>query len=98
MNRSAKGRRNEWKSIRYIKEKLGYPIVIRSTGSFGDWDLVALGRDQPVMLVQVKSNRRPLLLKERPDFYDPSWLLVYHVWRDYAKEPEIHDAVQWPKR
>lgn len=93
MNKSAKGRRNEWKSIRYLKTVLKYPVVIRSTGSFGDWDLVALGKDKPVMLVQVKSNRRPPLLDKPPEGYDPAWALAYHVWDDYAREPKAYHAV-----
>lgn len=92
MNKSAKGRRNEHKS-RDLLVEAGYHFVIRSTGSFGPWDLVALEPGHPVCLVQVKSNRKPPALGDSANYlYDPAWLLRYHVWVDYAKLPRVYDA------
>ena len=89
MNKSAKGRRTEHKS-RDILLGLGY-LVTRSAGSFGEWDLVALSRTLPLQLVQVRANSKPPKLQDISP-YDPQWLLRYHVWKDYARIPQIYDA------
>ena len=92
-NRSAKGRRNEHKSRDWL-EAQGY-FVVRAAGSKGDWDLVALhpGPERPVMLVQVKSNKVPKkLTAEQQKAYSPFWVLQFHVWKDYARQPLVIDA------
>ena len=53
-NAKAKGSRQERRSMALL-EAAGYSCV-KSGGSLGEWDVVALG-PQGVVLVQVKSNQ-----------------------------------------
>jgi hypothetical protein len=86
-NRYAKGRRNEWKSLDYLR-KQGW-MCFRTAGSHTDWDIIALKRGWSPMLVQVKTNRRPSLAAKANSEniawgdYDPMWLLRVHLWTDY---------------
>lgn len=93
-----KGARNEWRTIRWL-ESQGYRCV-RSAGSHGVWDVIALGADG-VLLVQVKSNRWPsakelALLHEFPV---PTWWpegvsirKVVHRWRDRQRVPDVREV------
>lgn len=86
MNRSKKGRTREYKSADMFRAR-GY-VVIRSAGSKGDWDLVALGAD--AVLVQVKSrkpSRREIdaLAEKLPSCARGE----VHVWTDYARAPLV---------
>lgn len=91
-NRYAKGYRNERKTIKLFTDR-GY-IVMRSGGSHGPWDLVALDPvSGGVVLVQCKTNRPPVTLSEdEVKSYHPEWSLVYVVWYDYARKPRVINA------
>ena len=54
MNTAKKGRRNE-NRMRDVLKKHGY-YVIRSAGSFGTADLVAIKPQKPVLFLNCKSN------------------------------------------
>lgn len=87
--RYAKGRRNEWKSMKLL-EKNGW-MCFRTAGSHSDWDIIALKRGYQPMLVQVKTNRKPISTEHRPEYSD-DWYLLHHVWYDRAARPEIFNA------
>jgi Holliday junction resolvase len=92
MKAKAKGSRLERWAVDLLRG-LGYELVIKSGGSLGLFDLIGLsGPYDHVLLVQVKSNRKPGkfemdLLKsfQVPKFCKKElW-----VFKDYAKRPEI---------
>jgi Holliday junction resolvase len=56
MSAKAKGARNEHRSIKLL-ESAGYRCT-RSASSLGEWDIVAIGSTDAV-LVQCKTNRWP---------------------------------------
>lgn len=57
MNAKAKGARSERK-VKKKLEKLGY-FVTKAGGSLGMWDLVAVSKGGTVLVIQVKTNRKP---------------------------------------
>jgi Holliday junction resolvase len=64
MTRYAVGRRFEWRVRRYY-EKLGY-FVVRSAGSKGPVDLVALGGYRPLIIqCKVRNPRKQVALLEK---------------------------------
>ena len=94
----AKGYRNEKRSREFL-EKLGY-YVVEARGSHGLWDLVAIHHGgtggvefQPdVVLVQVKSNRKPSGVEmsamaglRLPEFVTRE----VHIWHDRQPKPEV---------
>lgn len=85
----AKGARQERKARR-ILEAAGY-YVVKSGGSLGMFDLVALG-PRDVRLIQVKSNRRPGPVEREAieQFLCPAYARK-EVWvfHDYARTPTI---------
>lgn len=90
MNRYAKGRRNEWKSKKYLEAR-GF-TCFRTAGSHSDWDIIAIKKAHPLMLVQVKTNKKPPMASpEQLEGIDGSWRVHIHLWLDYAKQPEIYD-------
>jgi len=85
MKAKAKGYRNEAKARRFLQEQ-GY-MVIRSGGSFGPFDIVAIG-PRWCRLIQVRSNRSlgPLerqRLEEFPDY--PYTIREVWVYRDGSR-------------
>ena len=54
MNAQAKGTRNEHRAMRLLGQ-MGYRCT-RSSASLGEWDVIAIG-PRDVVLVQVKTNR-----------------------------------------
>ncbi len=85
----AKGYRTERKAIEILRHSDFY--VVRSGGSLGPFDLVAL-RCDAVLLIQVKTNRGPSaeeierirdFARALPDVRCEVWL-----FHDYALEPE----------
>ncbi|MBI2889954.1 MAG: hypothetical protein HYY13_04120 [Nitrospirae bacterium] len=88
----AKGRRLEYRTIRYL-EAQGYRCI-RSAGSHGAVDVVAVNGTGG-LFVQVKANRLPSL-DERETFAaypcPPGFKRIIHRWRDYGKEPEAVDV------
>jgi hypothetical protein len=91
-NRYGKGRRNEYKSMRWLEQR-GY-MVFRVSGSKGPWDLIAFRTGTTdVTLIQVKSNKQQRPLTEAHTLnYHPSWHLLFHIWMDYMRNPLITDA------
>lgn len=89
MNTKRKGTRAEHKSMRLLEER-GYKVT-RAAASLGEWDLVAIG-PRDVLLIQVKVNRRPgrKEMKRLEEFQVPGCCCVklVHRWKDYAREPE----------
>jgi predicted RNA binding protein YcfA (HicA-like mRNA interferase family) len=91
MNCYRSGRRAEYRSADWLR-KLGF-VVLRTAGSHGLADLVALGKGG-VVLVQVKYGRRPGQ-KEINRFRRAALDVCEHVrldlhhWRKRAREPEL---------
>ncbi|MEM2990227.1 MAG: hypothetical protein QXQ02_03480 [Halobacteria archaeon] len=56
MTRYSKGANFERELVKRYKD-LGFPIVIRSAGSKGTFDLVAISKEGKVYLVQAKTSR-----------------------------------------
>lgn len=89
MNTKRKGSRNEWKSIRLLQAR-GYACT-KSAASLGLFDIIAVGPND-VLLVQVKSNKRPRkaeMARLHAFVHGPFVHKIIHVWKDYAKEPEV---------
>jgi Holliday junction resolvase len=91
MNAKRKGTRNEHRSIR-ILEALDYKVT-RAAGSLGEWDLVAIG-PVDIILVQVKTNAWPgsveteaLTLFKAP----PNARKLIHRWRDRQRMPDVKE-------
>ena len=87
--RYAKGRRNEYKSIKVL-EMAGW-MCFRTAGSHSNWDILALKRGSQPMLVQVKTNKKPSPMEYGSEYSD-YWLLRYHVWYDRMIGPDLFDA------
>ena len=89
VNSKRKGTRNEYRTIALL-EASGYRCI-KSGGSLGDWDVVAIG-PRGVILVQVKSNR-PVggleLLALRESCAWPHVTRLIHVWKDYSRTPVV---------
>jgi Holliday junction resolvase len=89
MNAKAKGSRQEHRTMRLL-EALGYRCT-RSAASLGEWDVVAIGVTD-VVLVQVKSTRgpRPAELEALKEFCVPPGVRkLVHVWRPRKRFPEV---------
>jgi len=89
INRKAKGNRNEYRTMDYLKEK-GYKVT-RAAASLGEWDVIAISATD-VQLVQVKSNRWPRSdeMKKLNAFPCPKYVRrVLHRWDDWVSEPKI---------
>lgn len=91
MNTAAKGRRNEYKSIK-ILEAGGY-LCTRAAASKGTFDLVGIGSTD-LVLVQVKTRDWPgtsemeaLSLFPVP----PNCRKLIHRWRDGARMPDVKE-------
>lgn len=87
--RYAKGRRNEYKSMKLLENE-GW-MCFRTAGSHSDWDIIALKRGYQPMLVQVKTNKKPIPM-DRGGEYSDYWILIHHVWYDRATRPEVFSA------
>lgn len=91
-NRKAKGTRNEHRSMAVL-EAAGYRCT-RSAASLGEWDLVAIGRTD-VVLVQVKTRDWPGAMERRilEDFAVPSMVRkLIHRWRDRQRLPDVQEV------
>lgn len=89
MNAKRKGTRSEHKTMRYL-ERAGYHCI-RSAASLSPWDIVGVGTHD-VVLVQVKTNRRPgrqerAVLTSFP--CPPNCRKLVYVWYQYQREPEV---------
>lgn len=86
----ATGRRCEYKSI-HLMESYGF-YCIRSAGSKGLWDLMAIHEDV-VVLIQVKRDKRPSARYMQPlvEFVCPPYVKkILHVWRTYESYPDVY--------
>jgi hypothetical protein len=97
MNTAAKGRRNEHRSMA-IYRALGFE-VLRSAGSKGAWDFVAISGHN-VVLVQVKSGAwpGPAERAKLAAFRTPlNCNREIHRWRPNARRPDIRvwNGVEW---
>ena len=90
VNAKAKGTRNEHKAMRAL-EDAGYHCT-RSAGSFGPFDVVALG-PQGVRLIQVKTNEnaRPAEREQMALFQGPPGS-TKEIWiyYDHSRQPAIN--------
>jgi Holliday junction resolvase-like predicted endonuclease len=89
MKAKRKGTRQEHRTMALL-EAAGYRCI-RSGGSLGEWDVVALG-PLDVVLVQVKSNRNPGSLELaalRDSCAWPHVRRLIHVWRNYRRTPDV---------
>jgi Holliday junction resolvase-like predicted endonuclease len=88
-NAKRKGSRAEHRTMALL-ESAGYRCM-RSGGSLGEWDIIAIGTVDTV-LVQVKCNRRPgtLEMLALRDFKTPpNYRKLVHVWPDHARKPQV---------
>jgi len=91
MNAVHKGRRGEYKSIRFL-EAAGYSCI-RSAASKGVFDLVAVNGDH-VLLIQCKVNRWPGAdeLRAIANFATPATCRkIIHRWRDGQAAPDVKE-------
>ena len=89
MNTNAKGARLE-RRTRKILEERGYKVT-RAGGSFGVWDLVAIGQFN-VVLIQVKANRWPIRAELRiMEAFPAPALVSKEIWRwdDRVRQPRM---------
>ncbi len=85
----AKGRRNEWRSMR-LMEAAGYRCI-RAAGSHTEWDFVGIGAND-VVLVQVKTGRlaSPAEREAMALFPAPANARkLLHVWMPRQREPRV---------
>ncbi len=88
-NPKAKGSKNERRSKKLL-EKEGY-LICKAGGSLGAFDLFCIGPSD-VLLVQVKSNKKPRPAEMEEMRSIPTGPFVeklVHVWKDYAREPRV---------
>ena len=91
MNRAAKGRRLEHKTMKRL-EAIGYACT-RSSASKGVWDVIAI-RGQDIRLIQVKANRPPPPAERdsMQEFRAPDVCSKeFWVWKDREREPHIFE-------
>lgn len=90
LNRKAKGSRNE-RRAKALLEDQGYRCT-KAGGSLGVWDLIAISEGR-VLLVQVKSNRKPPAaeMETMRAFPCPKDSVTKELWifHDYQKLPQI---------
>jgi hypothetical protein len=92
MNTSAKGSRNEHRSMA-ILEAAGYQCT-RAAASLGAWDIVAIGSTD-VLLVQVKTRDWPGLAemaKLRAFPAPPACKKLLHRWRSRQSTPDVREV------
>jgi Holliday junction resolvase-like predicted endonuclease len=90
MNRKRKGTRKE-RQVKEMLERNG-AFVVRSAGSFGPFDLVALWPDR-VLLVQVKAGKGPSdreMQEMTSVLPTTSYTLSKQVWIFRAREKNPH--------
>lgn len=92
LNAKAKGTRNEHRSIKLL-EAGGYRCS-RSAASLGEWDIVAIGTTD-VLLVQCKTNQWPgsaemEMLQGFPA--PPNCRKLVHRWRDRQRTPGVREV------
>lgn len=78
MNASAKGRRKEHK-IRDVFRQRGY-YVIRSAGSLGYFDLIAIptNKIENIVTIAIQSKPRPYTKAEKRKLYE-AWILMPNI-------------------
>jgi Holliday junction resolvase-like predicted endonuclease len=89
VNRAAKGRRNEHRSMALF-ERAGYRCI-RSAASKGEWDFVAIS-DRGIVLVQVKTSRwaSSREMEAMRAFPCPKGCVkVVHRWLPRRREPDV---------
>lgn len=92
MNTSAKGSRNERRSIA-ILENAGYRCS-RSAASLGAWDIIGIGPSD-VVLCQVKTRDWPGTdeMEKLKAFPVPvNCRKLVHRWRDHQRKPDIREV------
>ncbi len=92
MNAKAKGRRQEYRTMRLL-EAAGYRTT-RAAASLGAFDIIGISATD-VVLVQVKSNRWPCAaeMEGLRLFPVPSNARkLVHVWRDRKAQPEVREV------
>jgi len=91
-NAKAKGRRNEYRSIRLL-ESAGY-CCTRAAASLGVFDIVGIGSTD-FILCQVKTRVWPSR-KEMEDIYSfrcpPNCRKIVHRWHDWQKLPDVKEC------
>jgi Holliday junction resolvase len=91
MNTAAKGARNERRS-RKLLEAAGYAVT-RAAASLGDWDLVAIGSADAVLL-QSKTRDWPSVeeMETLRAFRCPAnFRKIVHRWRDRQRLPDVKE-------
>jgi hypothetical protein len=91
INTSAKGARNERKSMDFY-EAQGY-YTIKSSASKGIWDFIAYSKSDWIVC-QVKSNRGPGALEMavmREEMVPLGTKKVLHIWIDRKKLPIVEE-------
>lgn len=86
-----KGARNEHRSI-HLLEAAGYRCI-RSAGSLGEWDVVAIGSSD-IVLVQVKTGRWPGSLEFealREARTPPNVRKLVHRWCPRQQRPDVRE-------
>ena len=89
MNAKAKGARLERRS-RDLLEAVGYRVT-RAAGSLGEWDLIAVGRTDFV-LVQVRARDFPGPLERAAlaeSVCPPNTRKLLHRWRRGRRQPDV---------
>ena len=89
INRSSKGRRNEYRSIKLL-EAMGYSCI-RSAASKGIFDVIGLsGTD--IVALQVKTNAWPGSLEMEQlklAVVPPNCRKLIHLWKDRVSMPVV---------
>jgi hypothetical protein len=91
MNTSAKGARNERRSIELL-ETAGYHCT-RAAASLGVWDIIGIG-SADVVLVQVKTRDWPGASEmEKPRMFPApgNARKLLHRWRDRQSKPDVRE-------
>ena len=92
MKCKAKGNRNERKARDILKD-LGYPLVVKSGGSLGPFDLVGFSIEYDhALLIQVRSNRRSgnAEMDILKSFLVPKFCRKeFWIFKDRVRPPEI---------
>lgn len=90
-NAKAKGTRNEHRSMRLL-EAAGYRCS-RSAASLGEWDVIAIG-PADVVLLQVKTRDWPSgeeMETLREFRCPPNCRKLAHRWRDGQRQPDVKE-------
>lgn len=92
MNAKAKGRRQEYRTMRLL-EAAGYRTT-RAAASLGAFDIIGISATD-VVLGQVKSNRLPCAAEMETLRLFPVPLNAHkliHVWRDRKGQPDVREV------